>query len=107
MSERELENALRRILKDLPNVWHRHETDSRGATPGVPDWMFLRLGSPSGAAMWRELKTEKGRLSQAQKVCIAAMEAAGLDVAVRRPSDLLSGTLARELAALAGLGVKP
>lgn len=105
MSERELENGVRRILKDLPNIWHRHESDSRGATPGVPDWMFLRVGSELGAAMWWELKTEKGRLSKAQQVCIAAMSAAGLNVAVRRPTHLLDGTIARELAVLAGLPV--
>lgn len=104
MSEAELERGLRRILKDLPQVWARHETDSRGAREGFPDWMFLRRTcGHAGAAMFWELKTEKGKPTKAQAECLALMRAAGLNVGIRRPSDLLSGRIARELAALAGL----
>lgn len=104
MSEAELERGVRRILKDLPSIWARHETDSRGAREGWPDWTFLRRCDTAGAAMFWELKTEKGRATRAQQECMALMRAAGLNVGIRRPSDLLSGRIARELAALAGLG---
>ena len=103
MTERQLEDGVRRILKDLPQIWARHESDSRGARPGWPDWTFLRRCDTTGAAMWWELKTERGKLRPEQAECIAFMLAAGLNVAVRRPSDLLSGLCTRELAAIAGL----
>jgi VRR-NUC domain len=106
MSERDLENAVRRILKDLPRIWARHESDSRGAVAGWPDWVFLRRAEHfGGAVMFRELKTAKGCLTAAQQECLAYLKAAGLDADVYRPADLLSGRIARELAALAGLPV--
>ena len=106
MTEREIEDAIRRILKDLPQIWARHETDSRGARAGWPDWTFLRraIGPRLGAAMFRELKTATGKLSAAQQECLAFLRAAGLDADVWREEDLRSGRIARELAALAGIG---
>jgi len=103
MSEAELERGLRRILKDLPGIWARHESDSRGACEGWPDWTFLRRCDTAGAVLLWELKTEKGRPTRAQAECLALLRAAGLKAEIRRPSDLLSGRMARELAALAGL----
>ena len=104
MSEAELERGLRRILKDLEDrLWFRHETDSRGAREGWPDWTLMRRCDEDGAAMFWELKKEKGQPTKAQAECMALMKAAGLNVGIRRPSDLLSGRMARELAALAGL----
>ena len=41
--------------------------------------------------MWVELKAEKGRFRPAQKIWLAALAAAGHDVRVIRPSDLLGG----------------
>ena len=107
MTERQLEDAMRRILRDLPDVWARHETDSRGARAGWLDWTFLRRNYDCGAAMFRELKTERGRLTRDQRECLAFLRAAGLDADVWRPSDLLSGRIARELAAVAGLRIAP
>lgn len=40
---------------------------------------------------WVELKAEKGRFRPAQKIWLAALAAAGHDVRVIRPSDLLGG----------------
>lgn len=107
MTERELENAVRRILKDLPTVWARHESDSRGARAGWPDWTFLQRAQCLGGAMFRELKRERENPTKAQQECLTYLDAAGLDADVWRPSDLLSGRIARELATLAGMGGGP
>jgi hypothetical protein len=47
--------------------------------------------------MFREIKTKKGRLSPAQVECSAAMLGAGLDFAVWRPADVISGEIVRQL----------
>jgi hypothetical protein len=107
MTEREIEDAVRRILRDLPQIWARHETNSRGALAGWLDWTFLRRAHTDGAAMFRELKTATGKVSRAQQECLAFLRAAGLDADVWREEDLRSGRIARELAALAGLGRAP
>lgn len=52
---------------------------------GFPD---LTLWDPrAGGLVFAELKAQKGRLSVAQKACIASLRAAGLDVRVWRPAD--------------------
>jgi hypothetical protein len=53
--------------------------------------------------VYRELKRQTENPTKAQREWIAALEAAGADVGVWRPSDWLSGKVQRELAALAGL----
>jgi hypothetical protein len=99
MTEAELERGVRRIAADL-GLMAYHTRDSRRSPEGYPDWTFC---GPRGV-MWRELKTEKGRITPAQQDWIAALVLAGQDAAVWRPCALLSGDVARELAALAGVG---
>lgn len=52
--------------------------------PGFPDLVLVR----GDRVLFRELKTETGRVRPEQKKWLAALEAAGCDVAVWRPSDL-------------------
>jgi hypothetical protein len=47
--------------------------------------------------MFRELKTERGRLSDDQRTWLRALTAAGIDAAVWRPADLLAGRVLHEL----------
>jgi len=107
MSEQELENGVRRILKDVGDlapagdVLGYHTYFSKASAAGFPDWVFAGIGG----VMFRELKTERGRLSMAQVMWRRVLKSAGADVDVWRPEDLLSGRIARELAALAGLPV--
>ena len=100
MSEDELEAAIRRILKDLPQVMAYHTRNSIGSTAGFPDWCFC---GPAGL-MFRELKRESGRVTPAQAAWLAALRGAGQSADVWRPVDLLAGRAGRELAALAGYG---
>ena len=100
MSEAELEAAIRRILKDLPQVMAYHTRNSIGSHHGFPDWCFC---GPAGL-MFRELKRESGRVTPAQAAWLAALRGAGQSADVWRPVDLLIGRVGRELAALAGYG---
>ena len=54
--------------------------------------------------MFRELKKQRGKVTADQQEWLDALTADGMDADVWRPSDLLSGRVARELAALAGMG---
>ena len=95
MSEVELERNVGRIAADL-QVWRHHNPDSRKVTAGLPDDL---LAGPGGV-IWRELKRETEKPSPAQIALMAFLRAAGHDVDVWRPSDLLSGRIAREILAL-------
>lgn len=106
MSEAQLERQVRAILKDIAalapagDVLGYHTYFSKASHAGFPDWVFA---GPRGV-IFRELKTAKGRLSIAQVMWRRALREGGADVDVWRPADLLSGRVARELAALAGIG---
>lgn len=99
MSERELENGVRRILKDLPEVLAYHTHDSRRSHAGYPDWTF----AGPGGVLFRELKTARGPVTAGQERWLETLRAAGLDASIWRPASLLSGAVARELAGLAGM----
>jgi len=57
--------------------------DSRRTTPGWPDLALLRV--PDFILV--ELKTNTGRLTRQQQLCIAELQACGLNVHVWRPED--------------------
>ena len=99
MTEDDLERAMRRILADLPGVLTYHTRDSRRSASGYPDWTFA---SRSGQ-MFRELKRQSGKVTPAQQEWLKVLNEGCGDADVWRPSDLLSGRIGRELAALAGL----
>jgi hypothetical protein len=98
MSEADVERQVRHIAKELGLLsWHAH--DSRRSAAGLPDWIFVGKW-----LMFRELKRQDGKLTRDQVTWLEALKAAGQDVDTWRPSDLLSGRIATELAALAGIG---
>jgi hypothetical protein len=82
-----------------------HTHDSRRSTAGFPDWIFCR--PPELLAV--ELKTEKGRLSDAQRHWLQALEMCGIEVHVWRPSDLPSimGRLKRDRPSIMARGGVP
>ena len=77
-------------------VYHTH--DSRRSSPGWPDLVIV---GPRGI-LFRELKTETGKLSDAQKRVLGILTAAGADASVWRPADLTAGIVAAELRAIGG-----
>ena len=98
MPERELEDHVRDIIKDLGlkgfHVWQQH---AMRAERGFPDWV---IAGPAGH-IFRELKRESEKPSPRQEEWLALLAYGGADAGVWRPSDYLSGRIARELAALA------
>lgn len=61
-------------------VYHTH--DARRSEPGFPDLVLLR----GPQILVFELKTERGKLSDAQKRWLSAFEAAAVPTYVLRPS---------------------
>lgn len=100
MSEDYLDDQIRALAKDL-RLLRYHTFDSRKSPSGFPDLVLV------GACgiLFRELKKESEKPSPAQQKWLDALTCTGQDAAVWRPSDLLSGRVARELTAIAGLRV--
>jgi hypothetical protein len=92
------------MCKMLGLGWIHHRR-SEMTNPGWPD---LVIKAPIGrvGVMFRELKRQKEKPTAAQREWLDALSAAGLDADWWRPSDYLSGRVARELAALAGMGAR-
>lgn len=84
-------------LMDDYGLWGHHESDSRRSGKGWPDWVIL---GPRGG-LFRELKAERGIVSEAQREVGSRLAEAGFDWAIWRPMDLLDGTIGRQLAAVA------
>jgi len=80
-------------------VYHTH--DSRRSQPGFPDLVLVHPGKRR--VLYRELKTQKGRIRPQQQVWLDALAAAGQDAGVWRPADWLDGGAYDELAAWPGV----
>ncbi len=94
MSETQLQGAITGLAQRLGwLVYHTH--DSRRSEAGYPD---LHLVHPTrGISLMRELKKQDGRVRPAQKTWIAALAAAGVDIAIWRPTDWFDGSIERAL----------
>jgi len=95
MLERDLQAKVLRIARDLGYELTYHTHDSRRSNPGFPDLVLLSLRR--GRVLYRELKTERGRVSPDQQRWLVALREVGCDAGVWRPTDLLDGTVVREL----------
>ncbi len=104
MTEDELLTAVTSGTKKRPGlckllgVRYYHPYDSRRTVPGFPDLVLVG----THALAFRELKSESGTLRPEQREWGYALRAIGHDWDVWRPSDLDSGRIAGELAALMG-----
>ena len=89
MTEREFQ----RIVVDLAKLFrwrYYHTYDSRRSNPGFPDLVLVRE-----RILYRELKTDKGKLTFEQRQWLEYLTGAGADAKVWRPADL--DDIAREL----------
>jgi len=81
----EAEDDFQRWVTDFAD-WHGwawyHVTDSRKTKPGFPDLVLVRE-----RVLYRELKTDTGRLTPEQAGWLNRLTAAGADAGVWRPRD--------------------
>lgn len=74
-------------------IYHTH--NSRRSQPGFPD--LVLVSEQRGRALFRELKTDTGRLTREQYNWFVGMKLAKLNAGVWRPADLASGQIIKEL----------
>lgn len=87
-----LDFHLRNLIDDY-GLWGYHSNNPIMDKRGWPDWAII---GPRGM-LFRELKTERGTLTPAQREVGARLIRAGQDWAVWRPRDLFSGVIHRQL----------
>lgn len=92
MTEAELAEQIRQYARTL-GMLRFHTYDSRRSEAGFPDEVLVG----NRRVLFRELKRQGKNPTPAQQQWITRMEAAGLDVDVWRPEDLLSGRILREM----------
>lgn len=98
-----LDHTLRKMLDDdFPQLLRQHNSDSRRAHSGWPDWVI----GGKGGVLVRELKREGEKPTAVQQAWLDLLAAAGFNAGVWRPTDYYDGTIARELAAIAGLRIR-
>ena len=97
MSEADLQESVRQHCASL-GLFHYHPWSSVRSEPGWPDSVII-----GRKVLFRELKTEYGKLSPAQVKVSYLLRAAGANWKVWRPSDLFSGLIAAELTEVAGV----
>jgi hypothetical protein len=90
-----LDAHVRKYLADLDLQRKYHTLRSKGSQPGFLDWVICGT-----RVLWRELKREDENPTADQQAWIDDLRAAGQDADVWRPSDYLSGHIARELIAV-------
>jgi hypothetical protein len=95
MTERELLDAIRAACK-WGGLLCYHTHDSRRSEPGYPD---VTVCGPRGV-LFRELKSDRGRLSSEQWTWLERLTEAGADADVWRPDSWPD----RVLTELAGIG---
>ena len=114
MSEDELQSRITSGTRREPGLcaqlglMYFHAYDSRRSPHGWPDLVIARphtAGYPGGAVLFAELKSQSGKVTPQQEAWLEALQFAGCETRCWRPSDLLSGEIARHLAALAGMAV--
>lgn len=90
MTEEQLLQSVRACARTLGWLTY-HTRDSRGSDPGFCD-LVLCSGK---RVVFVELKSKTGRLSEAQKLWLNLLTAAGAEVLVWRPHDWLTGAIER------------
>lgn len=95
-SEKEFQEQVVTLAQALRwRYYHTHRSDRSPA--GFPDLVLVHPAR--GRLLFRELKSEKGSASAAQREWIEDLSAAHQDVGVWRPRDWLSGEIHKQLGA--------
>lgn len=82
MTEQQFQNKVLKIAKQTG--WTAYHTyDSRRSQPGFPDLVLVK-----DRVLFRELKTDTGKLSEAQKIWERTLLKANADFKVWRPKDM-------------------
>jgi hypothetical protein len=92
MRERDLQSAVIDLCRWL-GLAYFHDHDSRRNRAGFPDLVVCG----SSGHLFRELKTEAGRLRPEQLDWLSRLTQGGADAAIWRPTDLASGRVKSEL----------
>jgi hypothetical protein len=99
MTEAELMEHIRALVDGLGLFAHHGHDGRRSWGPGFPDLVIVGRGG----VLWRECKTEHGSLAPEQRQWGDTLKRAGENWRVWRPSDWLSGQIARELTEVAAV----
>lgn len=92
MTEAAFLGAIRDLAKTLGYAtYHTYRSDR--SEPGFPDLVLMR----PPLLLFRELKTDRGRLTAPQRRWLEELIACGQDAAVWRPADLRGGRIQAEL----------
>jgi hypothetical protein len=97
MTEAQLQESVRQYCATL-GLFHYHPWSSVRSEPGWPDSTII-----GRKVIFRELKSQYGRLTSEQTAVGYKIQAAGGNWKVWRPSDLFSGLIAAELAEVAAV----
>lgn len=95
MSEKDFQAGVLKLAQFHGFSLRYHVFDSRRSAPGFPD--LVLVNTRIGRILWRELKTNKGRVSPDQQAWLDGLTACGMDASVWRPNDLDSGWILAEL----------
>lgn len=95
MRESQLQDTIVQLCKLFSVAWY-HPYYSRRSVPGWPDLALCGARK----LIFRELKTETGRVSPEQERWGLMLRHAGQDWDVWRPADLRSGRVQAELEAI-------
>lgn len=95
MSERAFQQGVLKLARFHGFALAYHTHDSRRSAPGFPD--LVLVNPRTGRVLWRELKTNKGRVSPEQRAWLDGLASAGQDAGVWRPDDLESGLVIADL----------
>ena len=95
MSEKDFQAGVLKLARFHGFQLRYHTHDSRRSAPGFPD--LVLVNTRTGRVLFRELKTNKGRVSPDQQAWLDGLTACGMDAGVWRPNDLDSGRVLAEL----------
>ena len=103
-----LDAHVRKLMKDLGltgfHVEKSLDVEKNRKNVSVKGWPDWAIRGPRGV-LFRELKSQRGRVEPEQREWLDALAASGADVDVWRPADLLSDRIATELAAISAVKV--